>query len=148
MGNMQIDVTGLDGVMTRLSAIERRMADLAPAFDAIEPLLMRSISRNFDAGGRPGWAPRKKDVPWPPLQRTGALRQSATSGIDRRQALGIGASVLELAATLSYAKYQQFGTYSKGHPKGITPRPFVVFQSEDVPALTRIILLWVLLGQT
>lgn len=56
-----------------------------PLTSAIKTVVIPSIRKNFDVGGRPAWEPLseytikvRKGSAWPILQRTGALRKAAT----------------------------------------------------------------------
>lgn len=55
-----------------------------PMTDAVKRIIIPSIRKNFDQGGRPPWEPLSPDTiklrgdAWPILQRTGKLRKGAT----------------------------------------------------------------------
>lgn len=92
-----------------------------------------SVIRNFEVGGRPPWAPLalstlkwklKKGYSTKPLILTGRLRASINISYSETEAL--------VASGVTYGVFHQVGT-SK-----IPARPFLVFQPEDVDAITRI----------
>ena len=108
-------------------SIAQRAGDLSPALEQIGAMLVESVRRNFDEGGRPEkWEPLKgKNAARTPLVKTGGLRDSI------RAALENGA--IELQSPLPYASFQQEGT------RTIPARPFLVVQEEDYEKAGRII---------
>jgi len=56
--------------------------DLRPIFREVHDIMYRSTMKNFDEGGRnPKWKKRKRNYPWPILQKTKRLRRSIR-GVD------------------------------------------------------------------
>lgn len=83
-----------------------------------------SIARNFQAQGRP--------EPWAPIERSGMILQKTTAlkkSVDFRLTPGN----VEIYTELPYAPFQQFGT------RFITPRPFVMWQDEDVGKIINVL---------
>jgi phage gpG-like protein len=81
---------------------------------------------NFDQGGRrPKWKKRKRNYPWPILQKTKRLRRSISKRIET------GMPVLR--TRVSYAGFHQFGT------RKMPQRKFMVIRREDREQIRRII---------
>lgn len=56
----------------KLNNLKRKLNNLP--WGKIGRIAQRSVHRNFDVGGRPRWARRLVEKPWPVLKKTGALR--------------------------------------------------------------------------
>jgi phage virion morphogenesis protein len=119
------------GVRIKVDARRLRRAlreagrDMGDAWAEIGQLILTSVIRNFDAGGRPQrWAPLKHRS-GKPLIDTGRLRNSITARSDSDSA--------EVGTNVIYAATHQFG-------RGAIPaRPFLVLQDEDEDEIGRII---------
>lgn len=116
------------GMEQGLDALTAKLSDLSYALGAAGRHMMGSVAANFASGGRPEkWAPLKPDTIRAkggdaPLVRTGALSGSVN--------FKAGPDTLVVSADVPYAWVQQHGA------DGIPPRPFLVFQPEDVDAIT------------
>ncbi len=98
-------------VQKSLGRIQRSMSDLTPAMRIIGEIVLASIRRNFEAGGRPRWpglsaatiAQRKARKKWPGqiLIRSGALLRS----INYRP----GPESVAVSTNKIYAAVHQFG---------------------------------------
>lgn len=124
---------GLSGrdIDARLRQLGLRLADATAPLEAAGRRMLSSVAQNFAERGRPeGWAPlsertvRAKGA-GVPLVRTGALMGSV--------AFNAGPDRMDVSADVPYAAMQQQG----GH--GIPARPFLVFQTEDVEGITRLV---------
>lgn len=111
-----------------------------PISAALELVVLPSIRKNFNVGGRPRW--RKLSEPYasyrlprPILVQTQNLKNSATSRgnwtVTRDSAVMTGVD------NVPYAGYHQTGT-SK-----MPARPFAVLQPEDVEHIVQIFEIWV-----
>lgn len=111
-----------------------------PLAASLELVILPSIRKNFDVGGRPPWQQlsepyRTYRLPRPILIQSGALLQAT-------QAIGnwrVDFNSIELTGidSVPYAAYHQGGT------RRMPARPFVMFQSEDVEDIVRIFEIWV-----
>lgn len=113
-----------NGAAQTLALLRANVTDLTPPLTAAKDLVLASVQRNFDTGGRPTpWAPLKRPRrrgrnPSPiPLTDTGQLRRSITGMVQGNSAI--------ISTELAYAAIHQFGA-------GRVPaRPFLVLQPED-----------------
>jgi phage gpG-like protein len=139
--------------------------DLRPALARIAVILHKSVLKNFKVGGRPKWAPLKASTEASrrkgshrPLEDTGRhIRDTITphwNGSEARVGPGPGPIPLvhQTGKTISIpairpvrARALRFWTpggfifraSAKAHKVTIPARPYLVFQSEDVTAITR-----------
>lgn len=101
-------------VQVRIAQVAHRLADLRPVFQDFQGRMQRSISLNFQRGGRPD--------PWTPSQRAlargrGANKTGQTlrkSGVLLNSLTGPGAytsgpDFLDISTNVPYAKTHQFG---------------------------------------
>lgn len=97
---------------------ERRCKHLRPVFEAIGELLVKSVRKNFQAGGRPSAWPRRKERKGKRLLReTGRLERSITAQPDDDSVV--------VGSDLPYAAAHNFGSTH------LPPRPFLAVQPED-----------------
>jgi phage gpG-like protein len=141
-----------------------------PLKESIQKVMIPSIRRNFEAGGRPRWmglAPitvKKRGSAKPVLIRSGALKRGATTlgiwTIDTEKAM-----ILDLPDNIWYGKVHQAGYgggefeevfhYPQGHhgpavPTGetiggdgaIPARPFIVVQQGDITKINMVFDRW------
>ena len=90
--------------MTRIDRLEKRLVDPAPALQECGLVLLRSIARNFAAGGRPvRWKPshRAQVSGGKTLIKTARLKNAMTMKVTRR--------VLRVGTNVKYAAIHQFG---------------------------------------
>lgn len=144
----------------KLSASIRSFRE--PLKRSVKEVMIPSIRKNFDAEGRPSWAPLadatvlKRGTAHPILNDSGALK--ATMGllkiwhIDTEKAM-----ITDLPQNVWYGKVHQAGmgaaeifedpvsgaTHNIGEDGSIPARPFVMIQPEDEEAMERIFSLWV-----
>jgi phage gpG-like protein len=126
------EIVGYDELMRRLERLKAKARDASPAFDEAADLALRSVDKNFEVGGRPAWTPhapatlRQMIGPRRLLIESGALRDSMKKKV--------GATSASVFPTDKKAAWHQFGTEVHGKPH-IPPRPFLLLQAEDVPAI-------------
>ncbi|MBI5328862.1 MAG: phage virion morphogenesis protein [Deltaproteobacteria bacterium] len=126
-----------------LNKLQEKTKDLTPAMQDVGEIVKRSITKNFDAGGRPKpWAKSAKGGI--PLTDTARLKNSFTIRADANEAT-VGTNV-------QYAAIHQFGgkITAKNKPylkfkvgekwvskKSVTipARPFMLVQDEDWTAI-------------
>lgn len=110
-----------------------------PLTAALELVIIPSIAKNFEVGGRPKWAKLStswalRRIPGPILIQTGAMFQSTqavanwTVSDDSVQLDGLN---------IKYAPFHQYGT------RKMPARPFVMYQPEDVEEIVQIFEIWV-----
>lgn len=145
MGSLSVRTTvvGLSQVVINISGVSRRIDDLSPALKRSAVLMHRSINENFRSSGRPApWRPLsfgylKRKVAQgyspKPLLKTGQLRNSITSNVERLK--------FSLGTAVKYAPYHQFGTAT------IPARPFLNFQSNDISRINRLVAEYILDGK-
>lgn len=123
---IKVEVTALSQALRRTASRCRR---LRPAFAEIGEMLVRSVQKNFQAGGRPDrWVGRKSPAKTPGsklLIDTGRLVNSITSRHTN--------SYAEVGTNVVYGATHQFG-------RGPIPaRPFLVVQADDERAFAEVI---------
>lgn len=112
----------------------RRMEDPRPVLEAFGPVMVASVQKNFDVGGRPVFKPlRPMSLRGPrrggPIYKTGNLRGSTGFAVERNDLVvgqspnpGIKGPVHQYGARTSRAV--------------IPDRPSLVFQDEDMEKFT------------
>jgi phage gpG-like protein len=144
-----------------LHVIQKDLKDLGadirsfkePLKRCIQQVVIPSIRANFDAGGRPTWAPYAAstiefhemlgtDLSPSMLVKSGALKRTATQlniwTITKDQAKFSG-----LPANVWYGNLHQTGGKGGKGPRGIIPaRPFIMFQDEDGDKITQVFAKW------
>lgn len=130
---LAVEVSGVDELF---GGERERLADMGPVLGGFAPRLYESIMKNFEAGGRPPWAPldpeyarRKADRGHPRniLVRTGAMK----SGV------GVAAGPGKIA-TFSAAPYSSVHQHGDAK-RNIPSRPFLDIQDGDREELVRMI---------
>lgn len=111
-----------------------------PLRASLELVIMPSIAKNFEVGGRPKW--KELSFPYnvyrrpaPILVQTGDLFQATQS----MQNWDVGPNSISMSgiSSVKYANYHQTGT-SK-----MPARPYVMIQPEDVSEIVQIFEIWV-----
>ncbi len=135
MITFSVRTKGFEHMKAELDRSHRRMTNFKPPLEKAGLLMLRSIDTNFRNAGRPvTWRrlsrryliQKLRDRYSPlPLTRTGALRRSISKFVSNNK-LHIGTSV-------KYASIHQLG---KGR---VSARPFLVFQTEDLNRIERLI---------
>lgn len=131
----------IGAVQAAIELLERDLNDFRePLQISLELVIIPSIRKNFQVGGRPKWQPlsepyRSYRLPRPILVQTGALRAAATTianwRVDHDSAEMIGVD------SAPYAGYHQTGT------RIMPARPFAMYQPEDVDQIAQIFEIWV-----
>lgn len=111
-----------------------------PLQASLELVILPSIAKNFEVGGRPKWAPLSYPYvvnrrPAPILVQTGALFQATQSM--QNWDVGPNSITMNGIASVKYAAYHQTGT------RKMPARPYVMIQPEDVSAIVQIFEIWV-----
>src|SRR5690349_1241826 len=124
-----------------------------PLKRSVQQVIIPSIRANFDAQGRPAWAPYAAstiefhemlgiDMSRSMLDKTGALKRTATTlaiwTIGKEDA-----TLNSLPPNVWYGNLHQTGGKGGKGPKGIMPaRPFIMFQDEDYEKITEVFAKW------
>lgn len=101
-----------------------------PLVKSVREVVIPSIRKNFDAEGRPAWAPlspetvRRRKASGPILDRTHRLKRVATQFNIWRYTTD-DATIVGLDSRVKYAKFHQGGT------RKMPQRAFVLFQRSD-----------------
>jgi len=163
--SVQIEFEPSVGILAR--KVDKFGADIRsfkePLRQAVRDIMIPSIRRNFDAGGRPRWVPltldtiKRKGGNSHPLVRGGSLRR--TMGyqniwrIDREKAL-----IADLPQSVWYGKVHQAGGKGShesfydpvrrahvnlGDDGAIPARPFVMIQRQDQIRIEALFKRWV-----
>lgn len=134
--------TGLTQATAMLSGFSKRSIDLTAPMKQAAILMMASIQRNFDSGGRPAsWIPLApstlkqkiaKGYSSRPLIRTGALRQSISSSSERMS--------MSLGTSIRYGRIHEYGGFAgRGGSANIPARPYLLFQRQDLDRIKKLI---------
>lgn len=124
-----------------------------PLKRCVQQVMIPSILANFDAEGRPPWAPYADttvefhemlnlDMSRALLNKTGALKRTATTlavwTLTKESATFGG-----LPQSVWYGNLHQSGGKGGKGPKGLIPaRPFVMFQDEDGDKIAEVFAKW------
>lgn len=164
MPKSRVEIQGLEQARRILRQVGTRLCNPTPAMDAIGNLLVTSILRNFEAGGRPKkWRPlkpatKKRKKTQKTLIETGRLRDSITFKLENK------GRRLVVGTNIGYAATHQFGfkgrveqrvrahsrrtrsgkqTTVRAHRRTIhqhiPARPFILIQKEDVMEIRHIL---------
>lgn len=102
---MQIRFTMKElGVMTRIDRIEARLKDITPALKECGLVLIRSVAKNFAAGGRP--------VRWKPSRRartTGGKTLMKTARLKNSMTMKVLGRILRVGTNVVYAAIHHLG---------------------------------------
>jgi phage gpG-like protein len=126
-----------------------------PLKRSIQQVMIPSIAKNFDSGGRPRWPALTTDTEilreangfskGPALIRSGLLKRAATQlnlwTITPESAYVADMSVPQ-AGKSWYGVAQQMG-YTGGYGAVTPPRPFLMIQEEDIPEIEEVFLIWI-----
>jgi len=113
------------GLLNRFDRLNKNLNSLP--WPQAGKIAQDSINQNFIQQGRPKkWAPRKVRYPWPPLQKTGKLKNSIDSK-PVRNGVSVG------TRGVSYAKFLQKGT------RKMKARPFVLIHPDDAKDIKELI---------
>lgn len=140
-GNFPRDAFILAADLDRLGFDIRSFKE--PLTRSIRQIIIPSIRKNFESGGRPEWQQlaastiskriREGYGIWPPLTKTSALKKKATAfgiwTIDRD-------SATMQEPRIKYAKYHQSGT------RRMVQRAFAMIQDEDEDDVETIFRIW------
>lgn len=101
---LEATINGDKQMSVELGVVGVKIKDWRAPLTASAGELMKSFQLNFEAHGElfGGWAPRRKEQPWPILEKTGTLRGSFYSEITENEAV--------LGNKTSYFPYHQLGT--------------------------------------
>lgn len=159
-------------VLARLKGMEARGGNLAGVNRFFGGYMKGSIDRNFTAQGRPAawpglapgtlgaflgsrksfWNKRKKDGSRT-LSKKGrtarAGRLILTDSARLRNSISYNASAagVTIGTSVIYAAIHQFGgPAGRGHKVTIPPRPFLLFQDEDISYYERLLSTYVMTG--
>jgi phage gpG-like protein len=115
-----------DEMSGTLAEMVEKANDLSAPQEEAGYILQKSIKDNFIAGGRPDpWVPRKKDVEWPLLIKTGALMDSIEAEVT-------SPTEIDVFSDSEYAAAQDMGT------EILPARPFMIIQEEDADKIEEI----------
>lgn len=143
----------LERVNSYLKAMALEMTTFKkPLQKCVKDVIIPSIQKNFDVGGRPSWAPYSQEtldfhkmlgesVSDSLLVKTGALK-SAMGSESIWTITGNEAYIAGLPDNVWYGALHQAG-YPGGSGNGPIPaRPFAMIQEEDMPAIDKIFDTW------
>lgn len=127
---MRIDVRA--GQLPRkLREAARRAGNLRGAWEVVGEIVLNSIRRNFDVGGRPTpWAPRSTLYPG---RRANNKLLIDTGRLINSIAKRAANTYVEVGTNVIYAATHQFGRGS------IPARPFLMVQAEDWPEIETVL---------
>ena len=152
--NMGLVVTvkekGLTEVDLFISGISKNMVDLTVPMKQAAILMMGSIQKNFDTSGRPTpWIPLaastlkqkiRKGYSSRPLIRSGGLRQSIASQ-SGKMSMSLGTSII-------YGRIHEYGGLAgRNKSAKIPPRPYLLFQRQDLERIRDLIINHLTLGK-
>ncbi len=102
---MQIRFTMKDlGVMTRIDRMEAQLKDFAPALKECGLVLIRSVAKNFAAGGRPTrWKPSRR------ARTTGGKTLIKTARLKNSMNMKVSGRVLRVGTNVIYAAIHHLG---------------------------------------
>jgi phage gpG-like protein len=147
-------------IQAKIHALKNAGEDLSPAFELCGPYMLRSVDKNFDAGGRPEKWHEGKKMSGKTLIKNSTLKQSITYKASR--------GGLTVSTNVPYAAIHQLGGKIRAHtvspkPGGVLAfmvhgnmvftrkpvripevtmpaRPFLVVQDEDWLVMNRILM--------
>jgi phage virion morphogenesis protein len=123
-----------------------------PLKRSVQQVIIPSIRKNFDSGGRPGWAPYAditiefhqelgEAMSQGMLNKTGKLKQTMGYfniwSVDREKA-----ELRDLPANIWYGKIHQAGYGGRGGKYVIPARPFVMLQPDDEQKIVEVFDKW------
>jgi phage gpG-like protein len=125
---MRVRVDMLGTAVTELRDAEARLGNMLPAWTEAGEIMLKSVAKNFEAGGRPRWPATKGRAA--PLEASGKLHASTEAFPDQQG--------VTIASRLPYSATQQYGRQS-GRGAPIPARPFIVCQREDEKAIAEVL---------
>ena len=158
-GKMGIDVSFDPSPLVIAAAFDKMSLDIRsfkePLKRSVQQVIIPSIRKNFESGGRPRWAPLVTDTETireyygfssgPPLIRSGLLQRAATQlniwTIDTQQAYVNDLSAAQ-GGRVWYGVLQQNG-FVGGYGAKTPARPFLMIQEEDTVEIEEVFLTWV-----
>lgn len=154
--------------VTRLQTLQSHLTDLSTPLAASRDIMLASVQANFAQGGRP--------TPWTPLAapRTGIVPLSGRGVLRSSIVPALTLNSVELSTALPYAAVQRYGATIqvpeivprraralrwigrdgravfarrvRAHAVTIPARPFLLFQEEDMAAITQLFRVHLLQG--
>lgn len=104
-----ITATGFDTAYRHLERIQAELhGEQGTLYHDIGEIVDDSILANFAAAGRPAWPARKRDYPWPILNKTGAMGGRALEDTQNWRHL-VKVHHLDIRST-HYGIFHQYGT--------------------------------------
>lgn len=84
---LQMGLEGDTQIDRVLGLTAQGVTDFREPLEKSGEIIMDRVEQNFDKRGAlfGGWAPRKKDVPWPLLEQTGKMRRGFTTEVETNQ---------------------------------------------------------------
>jgi len=143
-GAMRINVTGdFRGGARALNTFKRKLMNAKkPLRQSIDRFMKVSVMKRFNVGGMPKWKSRVKDVPWPILDKTGAMKASVTTGTADTNISYPKNNTIELSTNVEYAGYHD-KERGYGAPNTRIPgRPFLYLTDENIKEFTEILEKW------
>ena len=111
--NLEFEIEGEVQFARRLLIADAGVSDLSAPMAKIGSELRNSFDQNFSARGAlfGGWPPRKKDKPWPLMERSGTLRKGFRDKV--------GSDFVVLFNETPYFKYHQSNKPRKRLPRRV-----------------------------
>jgi phage gpG-like protein len=142
---LELDAGDRRALQKLINDVKNGVSSLDPFFDAVEMHMIDSLTKNFEAGGRPKrWAPlavatiRMKGSS-SVLQDTGSLKNSLNAANTDRDAL----SLKIWAGEKHGAFHQKVGAppdqWGQKNRRGMPFRPFMLFQDSDIREVEKIL---------
>ena len=127
-----------DAVKAALKRLIDAGANLLPFYTDVKEVVLNSVRRNFEKGGRPKWLPLSPRT----IERKGHSRPLIEKGILQNI---VGKSTAEFArigvqpSAKAYAAIQHFGGRAgRGRKVKIPARPYLVLQEKDKKEIVRL----------
>src|SRR3990167_4653226 len=108
-----IQIKGAGELQYMLSGILQSLEDMRPAWREVSKVLTAMVKKNFATqGARSGqtWPPRKREVPWPMLRKSGRMFESLTRRTHGEHIEMLTPDRFEWGTKVPYATYHQTGT--------------------------------------
>lgn len=124
--------TRIRGMAAAQSRLKRMKANFQgkSLYNEVGEQASRSISANFEAGGRPRWKARKRKYSWPILYKTGRMRarteRTALTWIHR------GRQHINQIFSPLYGKFHQYKS------KNLPIRKFVIFTKAEIERMKNV----------
>jgi phage virion morphogenesis protein len=141
---LELDPKDRDALQRLINDVKAGVSSMSPFFDAVEMHMIDSLTKNFEAGGRPKkWAPlaaatiRMKGSDGI-LQDTGRLKGSINSANTQKDDL----SLKIWAGEKHGAFHQKAGDpdqWGQKNKRGMPFRPFLLFHDDDIREIESIL---------